>query len=260
MNRWRLGIKVIVQDENKHKEKKNMSLRLFWKILISLLIILMLSTSASIYTVHYYSSQRVKNYTEHLMNASASMIIDGILYSKTDAAIELNRLLSNYPEYLVVEFYSKDNKLIHMYKNNKYELDVHDTKSLNYLSGVYKFSSKLKYDGSIIMNYNVIYSMSLFVNEVISQISILILPFFLSLLCVFFYLKGKIIEPIGVILKQLPHIGSNIIDINKCHNAEEEVYLLANEIKKADSCIYHNDRKLREVNRALINKTHELNK
>ncbi|HIF9348567.1 TPA: ATP-binding protein [Photobacterium damselae] len=260
MNRWRLGIKVIVQDENKHKEKKNMSLRLFWKILISLLIILMLSTSASIYTVHYYSSQRVKNYTEHLMNASASMIIDGILYSKTDAAIELNRLLSNYPEYLVVEFYSKDNKLIHMYKNNKYELDVHDTKSLNYLSGVYKFSSKLKYDGSVIMNYNIIYSMSLFINEVISQISILILPFFLSLLCVFFYLKGKIIEPIGVILKQLPHIGSNIIDINKCHNAEEEVYLLANEIKKADSCIYHNDRKLREVNRALINKTHELNK
>jgi len=54
----------------------------------------------------------------------------------------------------------------------------------------------------------------------------------------------------------LPHF----IDINKCHNAEEEVYLLANEIKKADSCIYHNDRKLREVNRALINKTHELNK
>lgn len=72
--------------------------------------------------------------------------------------------------------------------------------------------------------------------------------------------QKRIIEPINSIIEHLPHMGSNVIDIRECKDAEEEVYLLANEIKKADSCIYHNDRKLREVNRALINKTHELNK
>ncbi|MGQ5487171.1 hypothetical protein ACUHZR_20525, partial [Photobacterium damselae subsp. piscicida] len=63
------------------------------------------------------------------------------------------------------------------------------------------------------------------------------------------------VTTINSIIEHLPHMGSNVIDIRECKDAEEEVYLLANEIKKADSCIYHNDRKLREVNRALINKT-----
>ncbi|WIH24412.1 ATP-binding protein [Photobacterium damselae] len=102
--------------------------------------------------------------------------------------------------------------------------------------------------------------MSLFFDGVFFQVLLLITPFLLCLFMIMLYLKKRIIEPINSIIEHLPHMGSNVIDIRECKDAEEEVYLLANEIKKADSCIYHNDRKLREVNRALINKTHELNK
>ncbi|ENP8454501.1 response regulator [Photobacterium damselae] len=259
MAKWNLGIKVIIH-ENKQKEREFRSIRLFWKMFLSLLFILTISTIATMATAHYFNTEKIKKYTDHLMNASAPLIVDSILYSNTDSSIELNRMLSNYPEYLLVYFYDSNNKIIHAYHSMSLAPKDHAAIRTDILKGNYAFHSAVLYDGKPIIKYSVLYDMSLFFDGVFFQVLLLITPFLLCLFMIMLYLKKRIIEPINSIIEHLPHMGSNVIDIRECKDAEEEVYLLANEIKKADSCIYHNDRKLREVNRALINKTHELNK
>ncbi|QOQ69715.1 ATP-binding protein [Photobacterium damselae] len=259
MAKWNLGIKVIIH-ENKQKEREFRSIRLFWKMFLSLLFILTISTIATMSTAHYFNTEKIKKYTDHLMNASAPLIVDSILYSNTDSSIELNRMLSNYPEYLLVYFYDSNNKIIHAYHSMSLTPKDHTAIRTDILKGNYAFHSAVLYDGKPIIKYSVLYDMSLFFDGVFFQVLLLITPFLLCLFMIMLYLKKRIIEPINSIIEHLPHMGSNVIDIRECKDAEEEVYLLANEIKKADSCIYHNDRKLREVNRALINKTHELNK
>ncbi|KAB1518547.1 ATP-binding protein [Photobacterium damselae] len=259
MAKWNLGIKVIIH-ENKQKEREFRSIRLFWKMFLSLLFILTISTIATMSTAHYFNTEKIKKYTDHLMNASAPLIVDSILYSNTDSSIELNRMLSNYPEYLLVYFYDSNNKIIHAYHSMQLTPKDHAAIRTDILKGNYAFHSAVLYDGKPIIKYSVLYDMSLFFDGVLFQVLLLITPFLLCLFMIMLYLKKRIIEPINSIIEHLPHMGSNVIDIRECKDAEEEVYLLANEIKKADSCIYHNDRKLREVNRALINKTHELNK
>lgn len=259
MAKWNLGIKVIIH-ENKQKEREFRSIRLFWKMFLSLLFILTISTIATMATAHYFNTEKIKKYTDHLMNASAPLIVDSILYSNTDSSIELNRMLSNYPEYLLVYFYDSNNKIIHAYHSMSLTPKDHAAIRTDVLKGNYAFHSAVLYDGKPIIKYSVLYDMSLFFDGVLFQVLLLITPFLLCLFMIMLYLKKRIIEPINSIIEHLPHMGSNVIDIRECKDAEEEVYLLANEIKKADSCIYHNDRKLREVNRALINKTHELNK